>query len=122
MMADLFRETPPTYRSRVVEPFREMAAYEALWQQEKASYKWLSELFASNPGMLPSDLVGRRETDAMSQTLRPLVFSKDQDYKYYILIHGTFDFPSDLRDAREPLEILYYSGDLDLLGTGFGNG
>jgi len=33
-----------------VSPFKEIVAYEALWQNEKASFKTLSQLFAQNPG------------------------------------------------------------------------
>ena len=38
-------------------------------------------------------------------------------YKTNLLINGTWNFPEGLKDAEEPVEILYYAGILDYLYT-----
>jgi DNA processing protein len=116
-MGTLFDKNEAMSLKRPIEPFREMVAYEALWRDPKASYKWLAELFARNPGMLPSDLIGREQMNNIYSQLKDIVLGDDLLYRYYLLIYGTFDFPTGLRDAKEPLEIVYYSGNLDHLGT-----
>lgn len=59
-------------QTRTIEPFREILAYEGLWQHSKASFKWLSELFANNPGMRPSDLAGPQQMEALAERLKIL--------------------------------------------------
>ncbi|OMP80115.1 DNA-processing protein DprA [[Flexibacter] sp. ATCC 35208] len=98
-------------------PLREMVAYEVLWNKRNISYKRLSELFSSIPGSRPSDFVKESEIIELEPLIRELIFSNQFDYKTNLLINGTFDYPSKLKDAEEPVEILYYSGNLDLLST-----
>ncbi len=102
-------------KDKAVEPLREIAAYEALWQDRSASFKKLSELFAKNPGKLPSDLVNDLMIGDLPLLMKKLLLSLN--LKPNILINGTFDYPTKLKDALEPVEILYYSGNLDLLST-----
>jgi len=102
-------------KSPPIEPLKEIAAYEALWQDRSTSFKKLSELFARNPGKLPSDFVNELMIGDLRIKVRELF--KSLDNKANILINGTFDYPQKLKDADEPVEILYYSGDLDLLST-----
>lgn len=47
----------PFASQKVVSPFLEMGAYEALWMQHGASFKTIAEKFRTQPGALPSDLV-----------------------------------------------------------------
>jgi len=102
---------------KVIEPLKEIIAYEALWQEKNASFKTLSELFASKPGSTPSDFVGRDKIDDLYGPIKNIVLNSQVDYKTYLLIRGTFDYPSRLNDAKEPVAILYYSGNIDLLNT-----
>jgi DNA processing protein len=103
--------------NKVIEPLKEIVAYEALWQNRKASFKSLSELFSNNPGSKPSDFVDPETINALQPTIKDLVLNHSLGYRTNLLINGTFDFPSRLKDAREPLEVLYYSGNLDYLST-----
>lgn len=108
--------TPATIiKSPPIEPLKEIVAYEALWQDRSTSFKKLSELFAKNPGKLPSDFVNELMIGDLRSKMRELFQSFHN--KANILINGTFDYPEKLKDADEPIEILYYSGDLDLLST-----
>jgi DNA processing protein len=98
----------------IVHPIKEMAAYEALWTKDKISFKKLSSLFSSNPNLLPSKLVDKEEIERYRQFMEKYVLS-DQTIKTRIVVNGTFDYPKRLRDATEPIEVFYYSGNLDYL-------
>jgi len=39
------------------------------------------------------------------------------NYRINVLIRGTFDYPKRLEDAKEQVQLLYYSGNIDLLST-----
>ena len=91
----------------------EIGAYEYLWKQPNTSTKRLAELFDANPGMLPSELVG--ETEAMQAAEEVLAhFAKKGIKRFGVRIHGTHDYPDRLRDAREPVEVLYFLGSWEL--------
>lgn len=104
-------------RSAPVSPLREISAYEALWRKDWASFKKLSELFSQNPGKLPSEFVSEGLISEASERIRPILAQTQQRYRANILIKGTFDYPSRLDDAKEQVELLYYSGDLDYIST-----
>lgn len=91
----------------------EMGAYEYLWQQPKSSTKRLAELFQANPGSLPSDLV---DDDAAQRAADEVIqyFSKRGIERFGLRINGTPDYPTRLRDAVEPLELLYFLGSWEL--------
>jgi len=105
--------------SNTISPFKEVVAYEALWAQNKATFKTLSELFKGNPGSVPSDFI--QDISDIYKDLYPkvknLIVNKDFNYKTNILINKTLDYPIALKDAAEPVEILYYSGNLNYLQT-----
>lgn len=91
----------------------EMGAYEHLWQQPNTSTKRLAELFRENPGQLPSDLVN--EEAAHSAAQKVLQHFESRGIKRFgIRLNGTLDYPSRLRDAVEPVELLYYLGSWEL--------
>jgi DNA processing protein len=96
-----------------ISPLKEILAYEALWAQKNASFKSIAALFKGNPGATPSDLVEPEKVSAISQDVKDTILNS----KTNVLIHGTFDFPVRLRQAKEPVELLYYSGCLDFLNT-----
>ena len=101
----------------VIVPMKEVGAYEALWNDRKTSFKSLSERFASNPGSRPSDFVDPEVIESFKIKVTEMIKSNQLDYRTSILINGTYDFPSKLKDAKEPVEVLYYSGNLDYLST-----
>jgi DNA processing protein len=107
-------ETPGT---KAISPMEEMVAYEALWQDKKMTFKSLSRLFASHPGKLPSELVPSEYISRLYPLVKEAALNPSLGYPTNLLVHGSFDYPSRLRQAEEPVEILYYSGYLDLLNT-----
>jgi DNA processing protein len=98
-------------------PFKEILAYEALWADKDTSFKSLATLFKKYPNSRPSDFITGNKIEPLSNDIKSFVMGSNTHYKTNILINGTFDFPTQLKDAKEPIELLYYTGDLTLLNT-----
>lgn len=99
-----------------IEPRREMAAYEAIWLNEGAWFKNIAELFAGNPSAIPSELVdGLRVRDAWKSLVELL--GQDKLRQTGIRIHGAGEYPTRLRQADHPVEVLYYRGNWELAET-----
>lgn len=111
--ADVMSPWPELLANKPVDTRIEMGAYEYLWQQPKSSTKRLAELFQANPGSLPSDLV---DEDAAQHAADEVIqhFSKRGIERFGLRINGTHDYPSRLRDAVEPIELLYFLGSWEL--------
>jgi DNA processing protein len=97
-----------------VSPLREMGAYEALWDQAKASFKVLADRFRSAPGSLPSDFVDASITDRYLEEALG-IFERAGVRRFGIRVNGAGDYPIRLRDAVDPLELLYYQGRWELI-------
>lgn len=103
--------------SEFLSPFREMAAYEALWNREKVSFKKIAQLFSRYPGFLPSQVIDNEdEISKFVCLIREKIASKD-GIRPNILVHNSYDYPKRLRDAKEPVEVLYYCGNIEYLST-----
>jgi DNA processing protein len=97
-----------------ISPFTEMAAYEALWDQNGTTFKRIADLFRDSPYSSPSQLVD----SALIEEYRVLLketFSKYKLNKFGVRVNGVFEYPLKLRDAKHPIEVLYYQGDWDLI-------
>jgi DNA processing protein len=107
--ADLFKSAP-------IIPQNEMSAYESLWMGQGAWFANLAELFRSNPGAVPSELVPEEE---VARTWRKLVelVGEEQLRSIGIRVNGAGEYPKKLRDADHPVEILYYQGNWELVET-----
>lgn len=97
-----------------ISPYLEVGAYEVLWARRGASFKSMAALFAARPGALPSDLVDPAEAAAAAaevvQRLR-----KAGVHGWGVRIHRAGEYPSKLRDARHPVELLYFAGTWELV-------
>ncbi len=98
-----------------ISPLREIIAYEALWNEDKSSFKTLSELFAKNPGKKPSELISESRISEFEEEIKRFLFNGKAKYKTNVIINGTIDYPEKLKDAQEPVEVLYFTGNLDYL-------
>jgi len=97
-------------------PHRELGAYEALWLQQGATFKTIAERFAADPDALPSDFVPPAVAeDCAAQVLER--FRKAGVHRFGVRINHAGDYPEKLRDARHPVELLYFSGFWDLTET-----
>ena len=63
--------TAETHERRTISPFRELGAYEAMWDDMKASFKSIADKFRERPGAIPSDFippsVSERYADAVQE-------------------------------------------------------
>ena len=100
-----------------IQPLVEISAYEALWNRDKSSFKIISEMFKSYPGKKPSDFVTDLELEYINDDLKKLIWSNEFSYRPKLLINNSIDYPNKLKDAQNPVEVLYYSGNLEYLHT-----
>ncbi len=91
-------------------------AYEALWSEPKASYKWVADRFRRHPGALPSDFVPENvAVDFARKTVDTLAVAGIA--RFGIRIHGGAEYPMKLRVADHPIELLYFQGWWDLVDS-----
>ena len=86
-----------------------MGAYEALFLEKGASFKKIADKFRQDTTALPSDFVN---PDRAKECARETI-GKLQEYgvdQFGVRINGTADYPNFLRDARNPVELLYFQG------------
>ncbi|CCN16709.1 DNA-processing protein DprA [Bordetella bronchiseptica] len=104
---------PEFLANKPVDTRVEMGAYEYLWQQPSSNTKRLAELFESHPGSLPSDLVDEELAQRAAEEVVQH-FVERGIKRFGVRINGTQDYPSRLRDAVEPVEMLYFLGSWEL--------
>ncbi|GLX90821.1 hypothetical protein Pfra02_33890 [Pseudomonas fragi] len=107
--SDLFESAP-------IIPQNEMSAYESLWTGQGAWFANLAELFRTNPGALPSELVPHEEISRTWEKLVDLV-GEERLRTIGVRVNGAGEYPKKLRDADHPVEILYYQGNWELVET-----
>jgi DNA processing protein len=99
-----------------ISPLREAAAYESLWLGDGVWFKHVADLFRSNPGALPSELVPSSVIDETLSLLTSAI-GPEKLGQLGIRVHGAGEYPNKLRDADHPVEILYYRGNWELVNT-----
>jgi len=109
MQAALDFQLPEALPKKVIAPLAELGAYEWLWLQGKASFKTLADRFAAAPDCLPSDFVD--STTALETGKRVVNLYKERGVaRFGVRIHRAGEYPAQLRQARHPVELLYYAG------------
>lgn len=99
-----------------ISPKLELGAYEALWLEQGSSFKTLAEKFASDPTALPSDFI--EPATAMRCADEVLAKLKSSGVHHFgVRIHHAGEYPKKLRDARHPIEMLYYQGVWEIAET-----
>lgn len=104
------------FKSRPIVPLEEICAYESLWLNQGAWFANLADLFRANPGAIPSDLVDQANASIAHRRLMSEV-GPDFISKIGIRVHGAGEYPTKLRDADHPIELLYYQGNWELVDT-----
>lgn len=96
-----------------VSPYLEMGAYEALWLEKGASFKSIADRFRANPLALPSDFVAadraREYAAAVSEK-----FDHAGIGRFGVRVHHAGEYPERLREALNPVELLYFRGAWEL--------
>lgn len=105
-----------SFRSKAVSPLLEMGAYEALWSAPETTFKSLAERFAQRPGSVPSDFVTSDKAQACASFVMRR-FAEAGVVRFGVRVHGAGEYPPQLRDARHPVELLYYQGWWDLAAS-----
>src|SRR5262249_19536954 len=70
--------------------------------------------FADQPGALPSDFVGRRKAEKCAEQVHKLMVKADV-MRFGACVYGMAEYPTKLRHAAYPVELLYYRGIWDLV-------
>ena len=99
-----------------ISPATEMGAYEALWAEQGATFKRIAEKFKSSPSSPPSDFVEPDEIESYKKEALGLIHKAGVE-DFGIRIHGTAEYMPKLRDARYPIELMYYQGFWDLASS-----
>jgi len=87
-----------------------------MWLEQGATFKTVADRFAKDPSALPSDFSPPSQADACAAE----VFAKLKAagvHLFGIRLHHAGDYPQKLRDARHPVEMLYYQGAWELTET-----
>lgn len=99
-----------------ISPRRELGAYEALWLEPGATFKTIADKFAADPTALPSDFVQPSRADECAREAMAAI-NKAGVKHFGVRIHHAGDYPTKLRDARHPVELLYFQGAWELTET-----
>lgn len=107
-------QVEPLLRGKPISPWREMAAYEALWKHDKASFKTIADRFRQHPESIPSELVTKQDIESALPKIEEHLRNIDL-HDVGIRVRGSADYPERLQDAAHPVELLYYRGWWDLI-------
>lgn len=99
-----------------ISPGREMGAYEALWLEDKATFKTIADRFKADPAALPSDFVEPDRIESAATEAFDILRQKGVK-RIGVRVNHAGDYPRKLRDARHPVELLYYQGAWELTET-----
>ncbi|MFZ2316098.1 MAG: DNA-processing protein DprA [Gammaproteobacteria bacterium] len=93
-------------------PMREAAAYEALWDNDTASVKSISEKVFKKNFISFSSLIDPEVVDRYLKVIN----HKFEEMNYNIGMHflGDAEYPDKLLDAKYPTPFIYFSGKWDL--------
>ena len=100
--------------ARAVSPFQEMGAYEAIWAEQRVTFKTIAQRFAEDPGRMPSDLVDKRKAFEYANLIWEQ-FREANVGRFGVRVNGAAEYPAKLRDAAYPVQLLYYAGWWDLV-------
>lgn len=101
---------------RAISPFEEMAAYEALWSEQGATFRTIADKFRKCPDTVPSEMVPENIRKKFKSILKDIFVQYEVD-NFGVRIHGANEYPEKLRDAKYPIEVFYYQGWWDLVNT-----
>src|SRR5580700_4452647 len=90
-------------------PWKEMGAYEALWTRPGATFKTIADKFRAEPEAKPSDLVAENIANKFAEDTNEIL-QRANVKNFGVRIHGAGEYPSKLRVAEHPVELLYYQG------------
>lgn len=99
-----------------ISPRRELGAYEALWLEKGATFKTLADRFTLDAEALPSDFVPAQLAEQCAAEVMAKLKMAGV-HQFGVRIYHAGDYPEKLRDARHPVELLYYRGAWEITET-----
>jgi DNA processing protein len=99
-----------------VSPARELGAYEELWLRDGMTFPRMATLFREHPEALPSDLVSAEQATARAEEVLGIL-RRESVSRFGVRVHRAGEYPQKLRDARNPVELLYFQGWWNLVET-----
>lgn len=99
-----------------ISPARELGAYEALWDRPDTTFARLAKTFAKERGNTPSSFVSAEESKEYARRAFNAAREAGLDH-LSVRIHGAGEYPMRLREASQPVELLYYQGTWALTET-----
>lgn len=102
----------------VIDAVLELGAYETLWCEPKASFSSIAKKFAQYPNARPSDFVAESKARPTGRRIIAKLRERLGHGAWFDLrLHGELEYPARLRDATNPIELLYFQGWWDLVET-----
>ena len=112
----MFTECESSWQN-LISPVQEIAAYEYLWTQYPSVPK-LAKLFTTFNHELPSVIArAQSASPGMIEAIKCKIADLLPFRRFSALFYGDLEYPRALKDAKNPVEILYYQGNLDLLSS-----
>ncbi|MDE0538059.1 MAG: DNA-protecting protein DprA [Rhodospirillales bacterium] len=92
-----------------ISPQLELGAYEEIWLQKGMTFKRMAEKLEADPLAMPSDFV---EPSKAMRRFKEVIYTlaKQGVRRFGTRIHHAGEYPAKLRDAKYPVELLYYRG------------
>lgn len=93
-----------------------MISYETLWAIPGMTEARISELFAA--GKTPTEVaidLPSSELVAFKRLVPEVAAYLDQRRGFSLCVYGDYQYPAALRDAKYPVDLFYYQGDLSLV-------
>lgn len=98
-----------------ISPWLEMGAYEFLWTRANQTFKRIADLFRDK-NSVPSDYVFPDIAEEHARQASQILKAAHVE-RFGIRVHGAGEYPLSLRDAKNPVELLYFQGWWDLVET-----
>lgn len=98
----------------VFSPFKELVSYEYLWSRSGSSLKNISEKLSLKK-IQPSDLIQQDlfGQDKLYSDVENFISARLKNFS--VMFKEDFQFPQKLLTAKNPIDMFYYRGNLDLL-------
>ena len=101
----------------VISPVREISAYEAIWLK-LGTTKRVADIFWKVRHALPHVVAAELGiSDSIINATKERLESLLPFTSYASLFFKDFEYPERMRDVRNPVEVIYYQGNLDLLSS-----
>ncbi len=106
--------------SNAIIPSIEIGSYEAMWLDHITTFKQMADRFVNSElhrgSSLPSDFVNNEQlAKEYYAKILQIIKQNELDEYFGAIFRNTFDYPKKLNDAKYPVELLYYAGDIRLL-------